>query len=232
MGHLSFSLIIICAFCGLAASVLIATFDGAEATTRQWEAVNDPVMGGQSTSRLRIDASSNLGVWTGDVKIVPSVKAPGFCNLQSLALNKTRYLPDISTSDGIIVRAREVDPAGLMEFQMQLLTKGAKKLDHFHASYAAGFQLTGEMADHFMPWSAFICTWRGRKLPKGWCPQLTTQLKEIEGIGIATASVMVSQNDRGHWPFTIEIESLSAKPSSNPETAVPFDLASLRGSLV
>merc|ERR1719487_1202039 len=72
-----------------AGSVPIATFDGVKATTLQWEPVNDPVMGGQSHSSFKVDTDKRLGVWAGEVKIVPFLKAPGFCNLQSPGLGKT-----------------------------------------------------------------------------------------------------------------------------------------------
>jgi hypothetical protein len=37
-------------------------------------------MGGQSHSTFAVNNS--FGVFSGEVKIVPSLKAPGFCNMQ------------------------------------------------------------------------------------------------------------------------------------------------------
>merc|ERR1719261_1364296 len=40
-------------------------------------------MGGKSSSTWEIDASkSKSASWNGEVRIVPSLKAPGFCNAE------------------------------------------------------------------------------------------------------------------------------------------------------
>merc|ERR1719460_1976335 len=39
-------------------------------------------MGGQSTSTLSFDKTANVAVFSGETKIVPKLKAPGFCNMQ------------------------------------------------------------------------------------------------------------------------------------------------------
>merc|ERR1711871_1213892 len=52
-----------------AARLLLATFDGAAATTYPWQAVNDPVMGGQSESNLTVDGKRHVAVWQGEVRI-------------------------------------------------------------------------------------------------------------------------------------------------------------------
>ena len=41
-----------------------------------WSALNDPVMGGQSTSRVKVE--HGVLNFTGFCAIVPSLKAPGF----------------------------------------------------------------------------------------------------------------------------------------------------------
>jgi len=61
----------------------LVTFDGAQATTFKWKAQNDPVMGGQSHSVYTLDEENKKGKWVGEVKIVPSLKAPGFCKIQT-----------------------------------------------------------------------------------------------------------------------------------------------------
>merc|ERR1711871_1051275 len=82
-------------------SVPFSTFDGAPATTQRWREVNDPVMGGQSIGSFQI--ADNVGVFTGEVKIVPSLKAPGFANMQCSGAS----FPDASTADALqlIVRS-------------------------------------------------------------------------------------------------------------------------------
>ena len=64
-------------------TISLATFDGAKGTTQQWRAVNDPVMGGQSVGTFNVSAERKVGVWVGEVKIVPFLHAPGFCNIQA-----------------------------------------------------------------------------------------------------------------------------------------------------
>ena len=56
--------------------VSLVTFDGAKGTTHAFKTLNDPVMGGQSNGTFKI--VDNVGVFDGNVNIVPKLKAPGF----------------------------------------------------------------------------------------------------------------------------------------------------------
>ena len=60
-----------------AGAIPLATFDGTKATTGDWIVMNDPVMGGRSTSTFVIDHNSQTMVWTGICEVVPSLAAPG-----------------------------------------------------------------------------------------------------------------------------------------------------------
>ena len=64
-----------------------------------WKVTNDPVMGGQSKSSFVVGkdgaGAANVGLFAGDVAIVPSLKAPGFCNAY-VEINKV----DMSAYDG------------------------------------------------------------------------------------------------------------------------------------
>lgn len=208
-------------FCtlGALADVRIATFDGDKATTLSWQAVNDPVMGGQSNSTLVVDSTRKLGVWAGEVKIVPFLHAPGFCNLQSPGMGKTASYPDLSGSSGMVVRAREASAGGLINFNVQLMSKGAEHLFK-KGVYTANISLTAEMADHFVAWSEFTCTWRGETV--SWCPKLGTQLKDINSVGLGTAFPGKA------GPFSMEIDSISAKATSLEDTD-HIDLATFDG---
>jgi len=84
-----------------AASVPLTTFDGADATTQRWVAMNDPVMGGKSKATFNV--AGNAGVFDGAVAIVPALQAPGFCTMQSPRVS----FPDISGADAIQVVARQ-----------------------------------------------------------------------------------------------------------------------------
>ena len=46
-------------------------------TSTKWSLTNDPVMGGLSYSTWKPDYDNQEGVWSGSVKIVPSLSAPG-----------------------------------------------------------------------------------------------------------------------------------------------------------
>jgi hypothetical protein len=58
------------------ASTALVTFDGADGTTFDFEALNDPVMGGKSSGTWTL--SDGAGVLDGEVVDVPSLSAPGF----------------------------------------------------------------------------------------------------------------------------------------------------------
>lgn len=61
---------------GPAKAVTLVSFDGAQQSTHTFKELNDPVMGGQSNGRWNKEAG--YGVFSGEVKIVPKLKAPGF----------------------------------------------------------------------------------------------------------------------------------------------------------
>lgn len=188
--------------------VAIATFDGTKATTWPWETVNDPVMGGQSTSTFHVDGG--LGIWDGEVRIVPFLKAPGFCNLQAPGLNKKADFPDLTGTDGIAIRGRQTNASGLSHFNVQIMTKGAKhwlQQGVYTGNFSIPFDPANEVQDYVVPWTAFDCTWRGEHVT--WCPDLKSQLSQVTNIGIGTAFPGKA------GPFHLEITALLATKSSN-----------------
>jgi hypothetical protein len=64
-----------------------------------WNAMNDPVMGGESYSTVTINNS--VGVFDGEVKDVPFLKAPGFITMRG----EGDY-PDVSSCDTLRLTAR------------------------------------------------------------------------------------------------------------------------------
>jgi len=68
--------------------------------------------------------------------------------------------------------------------------------------YTADVTLTDTVEEHFVPWSAFKCSWRGQKVT--WCPEVTTQLSQITNIGVGT----FFPGSAGS--FHVELTSLSA----------------------
>jgi hypothetical protein len=75
----------------------LVTFDGKAGTTFTWQETNGawrahaclsprprscvlpPPMGGLSTGNFSVSSATNTAIFQGDVQIVPSLKAPGFC---------------------------------------------------------------------------------------------------------------------------------------------------------
>merc|ERR1711998_198967 len=117
------------------------TFDGTKATTYPFEAVNDPVMGGQSISTVQVDADKQVLLWVGEVKIVPFLGAAGFCNAQSPGLYKTADFVDVSGYDGVSIHAR-TNGTGLTSFNVMIMTKGAHRLQK-QGVYSANFTFDG-----------------------------------------------------------------------------------------
>jgi len=122
---------------------------------------------------------------------------------------------------GIILRAKETNAKGLSHFNVQLMSSGAK---HWfsHGVYMASVNITAEMTDVFVPWAAFVCSVRGSKV--SWCPELSTQLKLINSVGVGTFFPGTA------GPFNLEIESMSGRTSSvSLEDSSSVDLATFDG---
>lgn len=210
-----------------AGKVPLATFDGSKETTWSWETVNDPVMGGKSSSTFQVDSSRKLGVWDGEVRVVPFLGAPGFCNLQAPGLYKTASFPDISGTEGLSIVAREASASGLKHFNVMLMTKGARHLFQ-QGVYQANYTLTDSMEAHNVQWKDFTCTWRGQHVT--WCPDITTQLAQVTNIGIGTSFPGAAGK------FTVELGEISAHKSSEPARLAagnpePIDLATFDGKV-
>merc|ERR1719171_2857457 len=62
---------------GAVAAVDLVTFDDA----KNWVTLIDPVMGGQSVATATVE--NGHGILDGEVKIVPSLSAPGFITAQA-----------------------------------------------------------------------------------------------------------------------------------------------------
>jgi len=148
----------------LAADVTyLATFDGKDkATTWKWRETNDPVMGGRSTGTFT--QSGGAGIFNGTCAIVPSLKAPGFCN----AITEKDYFKKFPDSSAHIkgsmqLRARTTTP----DFAGFKVAFAAKDIPHTSlyggASFKAGFKMSGDdwqvvevpLSDFSYDWSGF-----------------------------------------------------------------------------
>ena len=86
---------------------LVSFASGADPKLKhKWEALNDPVMGGQSTSRVAVE--NDVLNFTGKCAIVPSLQAPGFITAVAgrgmLSFDK---FVDVSSCTGLTVTAKD-----------------------------------------------------------------------------------------------------------------------------
>merc|ERR1719424_1489556 len=153
-----------------ASNVTLATFDGS--SSLKWHVVNDPVMGGQSVSTF--SQGKGVGIFDGEVKIVPSLHAAGFCNLET---EGTAKFPDISSTDGLAIRMRNTGK--LTGVQVTVSTKQSGTTFR-HGDYSGNFTIAsdGIMREVFVPFDGFVCEWRGEHIK---CPPIKGQLSDIEG---------------------------------------------------
>jgi hypothetical protein len=191
----------------------VAEFGKADDTV--WQTLNDPVMGGVSHSSFYEGETS--GIWKGKVEIVPFLKKPGFCTLRSAGHGKeTDELLDLSNSDGIIVRAAAAKGSGLKDFRVTLSTEGAGRGMMSHVMYSADFTVTEDIADHFVSWKEFSCSYHGKNMD-WFCPKIYHELEKVNQLGIMT-----------HYPldepteFELELASITTRDSTGPKKKCPF----------
>ena len=196
-----------CEFCGYAwetgsgkciggggptsSDTLLATFDGAPTTKRLWVTVNDPVMGGASVSSFTTVADEKIGRWTGEVKIVKSLGAPGFCTLRTAGDDRFANVTDTKFL-GLHLTGGSGLPAA--DFSLQIAVKGVTTMQ---TTYNA--QLNDKYCcadDCRVPWTAFQLSFRGKPVPG---PPLSAHLDGITQIGLGTAGTA--------GPFELNISS-------------------------
>mmetsp|Transcript_145484 Transcript_145484/g.451270 ORF Transcript_145484/g.451270 Transcript_145484/m.451270 type:complete len:400 (+) Transcript_145484:122-1321(+) len=137
--------------------VILADFDPASNTSRPWKLVNDPVMGGVSGSTFQIDSQAKLMTWTGVVDIVPSLQAPGFCNLETKN-EFSSHFPSAAGTDGLLLRVRSSTP----EYSGFKVSFAAKTIDPQFKSFKASFRIDAapnEWTTVSLPWDAFSNDW-------------------------------------------------------------------------
>ena len=147
----------------------IDLFDFGAAGVKPWRVTNDPVMGGRSKSTFVVGSDAagakNVGLFSGDVAIVPSLKAPGFCNafVEIAAVDMAAY-------DAIEIMVRS--HGALTAFKSSWSGKDVPKDPDCHhpgcgetpGSYKAAFNVTqvaatGPVQRIVIPWSAYTYKW-------------------------------------------------------------------------
>jgi hypothetical protein len=168
-----------------ASEITMATFDGAAGQTHKWVAQNDPVMGGQSYSTVKVE--NELLNFVGACKIVPSLKAPGF--VKAVASDKVTW-PDVSGCEGIKLTAKAAD-----DYKGYRLSFGnAKPVGGKFFAYGYKKHFTpsvGSFGSVELPFNEFTDFWDdGTGEPihtcaenKDYCPDMKT-LRDVKTISI------------------------------------------------
>jgi hypothetical protein len=128
-------------------TTLLATFDGVlPIATHRWKEMSDPVMGGKShgTFKRTLDVNKNyVGEFGGFCAIVPFLKAPGFCKMETETFGKFN---DVSASFGgslqLYVKSTTPDYKG---FKVAFTAKGGQRPTpsrHGGSSFKANFVLS------------------------------------------------------------------------------------------
>merc|ERR1711871_47631 len=146
-------------------SIKLATFDGAKGTTFKWVALNDPVMGGASTSTFAVEAG--VGVFNGTCRVVSFLHAPGFAKAttQNGWFHHDKFADVSAFLDGDIlleVRSSTPDYKGFkFEFGAPGIGTNANSSSHHHSgSFKAGFSLKGsDWQTVRIPFSSFSWDW-------------------------------------------------------------------------
>jgi len=196
----------------LSAELILTTFDGAPATTQQWRNVNDPVMGGQSDATLKI--SGGVATWDGETKIVPKLKAPGFCNLQT----ERASFADISTYDGIKLVLRSTMPYSGFKVSFG----PSPHSSFFFASYKADFNVTAskDLQDIFIPFNSFSYKWSGTTgQPTTTCAADPSVCPDAKHLKALTSMEIAAEGVAGR--FHLELKSISAVKISASAAQLP-----------
>ena len=165
----------------------------------RWQAVNDPVMGGISESSFKVEG--NRGVWSGEVKVVPRLHAPGFCRVNgALSAGPT----DLSQSAGLIFDVSGTgDPAETMMAQIET------GRSNFRGQFVANVTgISAETGSHFVAFSDFRPF--GIRPEAGGLPT-ADQLKHVTQVGF------LADGTKGKFKIELgEVSAGSAAPSPAP----------------
>jgi len=177
--------------------ILIVSFDS-DSTEHPWTTINDPVMGGASTSTITV--SSGLGVWEGEVRVVDSLGAPGFCTLRTGNLGDEQHFPDPTGTDYLTVRMEGASGLPVESFSAEISVSGVTDREHMYQAHLSD-EYCCEMSCQ-VPWSVFQLSWRGQKIDG---PPLSENLDKISSIGLGTSGTA--------GEFSLSINSFSGTVS-------------------
>merc|ERR1711904_217434 len=145
-----------------ASGVTLATFDGGKGTTFKWKDLNDPVMGGASTSTFT--QQEGVGIFNGTCRIVSFLHAPGFAKATTSAgwFSKDTFHDASSMVNGsLTLEVRSTTP----EYYGFKAEFGAKGVPHhggheISGTFKAPFNVTGsDWQTVKVPFNTFSYDW-------------------------------------------------------------------------
>ena len=162
-------------------------FDFQTATnTAAWQVVNDDVMGGVSTSSIRL--TNDAAIFQGEVSLENN---GGFASVRSLP---TRY--DLAGCETFVIRVRGDGR------RYKFTARTDRSFDS--AIYQTVFTTKkGEWEEHRLPLKQFVPTFRGRVLPDE--PPLDAA--KVTSVGFLIA-------DKQDGPFRLEVDWVHASPAT------------------
>ena len=132
--------------------------DAPKTLQHPWSALNDPVMGGQSTSRVAVE--NNVLNFTGKCAIVPSLNAPGF--ITAVAGNRWfshETFVDVSSCKGLTVVAKDFT-SGYRGYRISFGTAKPPGGKYFAQGYKADLHPTvGTFGAVSIPFTNFTDFW-------------------------------------------------------------------------
>lgn len=215
--------------------VQLATFDEHAKGFLKWAERNDPVMGGQSYGNWSILNPANgsaadgpFGRFQGVTKIVPFLKAPGFCSVNTAQLFKVDASSTLTSDVGggieLVVRSSTPEYAGFKiaigAIGVPLHSGGHEVLGSYKANFTLPAQSSYPQFDTVhIPWNMFSWDWSDftgncfTKDPTGYqhqccsdgekyCPNAKT-LSQIVSIELWAEGV--------EGEFTLDIEQINAR---------------------
>eukprot|EP00578_Thalassiosira_sp_NH16_P027255 CAMPEP_0181088344 /NCGR_PEP_ID=MMETSP1071-20121207/6736_1 /TAXON_ID=35127 /ORGANISM="Thalassiosira sp., Strain NH16" /LENGTH=540 /DNA_ID=CAMNT_0023170253 /DNA_START=54 /DNA_END=1676 /DNA_ORIENTATION=- len=178
--------------------------------SHEWISINDPVMGGQSSGTFTIESStdSNIGVFQGTVKDVPSLGAPGFIAARTPRTGS--WFPDLSSCDGLKLRVKTPKPYD--GYRLSFGTNSPAGAMRYARGYKAHFDVPeplSEFHDIELGFSKFSDNWDPRtgdiiiscSEDEQFCPDDATR-KNLQQIEIMAEGV--------NGDIKLEIDSISA----------------------
>jgi len=162
------------------------TFEDTDAV-RQWQTVNDGVMGGRSDGRFRINGENNLEVF-GTLSLANN---GGFASVRSRGSSLK-----LKSGDSIVMKAR----GDGRDYTLNLYSPARRMA----FSYRVTFSTTkGEWTEVSVPLSKFVATSFGRVVSNA-----PLKADRVSGIGVLLG-------DKKAGPFKLEIESISVRSSGS-----------------